>query len=56
MCLAHIPEVVALFFFWGGGVRNFRGVDLEERRGVEGKETVVTMKQCMREEEKFKKM
>lgn len=55
MCLGHIPEVAALFFL-GGGVRNFRGVDLEERRRVKGKETVVTMKQCMREEEKLKKL
>lgn len=42
MCLAHIPKVAALLL-WGGGVRNFRGVDLEERRGVEQKDTVVTM-------------
>lgn len=40
MCLAHIPEVAALF--WGVGGINFRGVYLEERGGVEGNNTVVT--------------
>lgn len=38
MCLAHIPEVVALFFFGGGGCQKFQrsGSGGEERSGGKG--------------------